>query len=48
MCKPEGQLTVQEKIRHSVKQTWYGLTIIYCALMLTLIFLARVLNWQVG
>lgn len=48
MCKPEQHLPVKEKIVHSIKQTWYGGTLIYIAIILTLIFFSRIFNWQVG
>ena len=48
MCKPEKELPVLQKIKHSVRQTWYGGTLIYIAMILTLMFFARIFNWQVG
>lgn len=48
MCKPAPAMTVREKIQHSVRQTWYGLTLLYIAFILTLIFCARIFNWEVG
>lgn len=47
MCKPDQKLTVKEKIAHSIKQTWYGGTMLWCAFMLTLLFLARIFDWRV-
>ena len=48
MCAPETHYTVKEKVVHSLKQTWYGGTLIYIAVVLTLIFFARIFDWRVG
>jgi uncharacterized membrane protein len=46
--RPPEDAPVSVKVRMSIKSTWYGLTLIYIAVMLTLIFLARIFDWRVG
>lgn len=47
MCAPDPRSSTGAKIKHSIKQTWYGFTLIYIAVMVTLIFAARIFDWRV-